>query len=184
MRSTCRIARLLTRIRHTAWILGVSAPTWFESFNDFKLTFCVSFFRWRQAPFGQEQYHSGLNLPTGEADIACAEIAQLKEELEPLARFEDGQGALFSHDRFLYLAGLPDDRWLEDLVKMVTSKGNLPVMQLPHGVRSRRLGRLRCFFNYNPSTVQLPAFKGLDILVGSTDLPPAGVLVAREERLR
>ena len=41
----------------------------------------VSFFRWRQAPFGQEQYHSGLNLPTGEADSACTEIAQLKEEL-------------------------------------------------------------------------------------------------------
>ena len=31
----------------------------------------VSFFRWRQAPFGQEQYHSGLNLPTGDADTAC-----------------------------------------------------------------------------------------------------------------
>ena len=41
----------------------------------------VSFFRWRQAPFGQEQYHSGLNLPTGEPDVACAEIAQLQEEL-------------------------------------------------------------------------------------------------------
>jgi beta-galactosidase len=41
----------------------------------------VSFFRWRQAPFGQEQYHFGLNLPTGEPDTACAEITQLKEEL-------------------------------------------------------------------------------------------------------
>jgi hypothetical protein len=46
--------------------------------------------------------------------------------LEPVARFEDGQGALFSHERFLYLAGLPDDRWLEDLIKMVASKQNLP----------------------------------------------------------
>jgi beta-galactosidase len=301
----------------------------------------VSFFRWRQAPFGAEQYHSGINLPNGEPDIACAEINQLREELslfagealqrgdvalvfdyeaawainiqpqssefaylnevfrfyravrqlglnvdvvsqrgdlagyrlilvpplpivrpefvealrrssgvilfgprsgsktanfripenlppgplqellplrvlrvdslprfaprslqwngesygaeiwveqvasslEPIARFEDGQGALFSHDRFLYLAGLPDDRWLEDLVKMMAGKQNLPIVELPHGVRTRRLGVLHCFFNYNPFTVHVPGLEGLDILLGSADLPPAGVLVGREQRL-
>ena len=111
-------------------------------------------------------------------------VEQVASDLEPVARFEDGLGALFSHDRFLYLAGLPDDRWLEDLMKMVTSKQNLRIMQLPHGVRTRRLGGLRCFFNYNPFTVRLPPLKGLDVLVGSADLPPAGVLIAREERLR
>ncbi|MFZ0712086.1 MAG: beta-galactosidase [Terrimicrobiaceae bacterium] len=301
----------------------------------------VSFFRWRQAPFGQEQYHSGLNLPTGEPDVACAEIAQLKEELplfdgeapqrgdvalvfdyeaawaitiqpqssefayiteafrfyraarqlglnvdvvsqkgdlagyrlilvppllivrpeflealrrssglvvfgprlgsktanfqipenlppgplqellplrvlrvdslprfaprslqwngesysaetwveqvagslEPVARFEDGQGALFSHERFLYLAGLPDDRWIEDVMKMVASQQNLPIVELPKGVRTRRIGALRCFFNYNPFTVRVPALEGLEVLVGNADLPPAGVLIGREKRL-
>ena len=48
--------------------------------------------------------------------------------------------------------------------------------------RTRRIGVLRCFFNYNPFTVQLPALEGLDILIGSADLPPAGVLIGREER--
>ena len=301
----------------------------------------VSFFRWRQAPFGQEQYHSGLNLPNDEPDVACAEITQLKEELslfdgeapqrgdvalvfdyesawaidiqpqssdfvyiaevfrfyrgvrqlgldvdlvsqrgnlegyrlilvpplaivrpefldalrrssglvlfgprlgsktanfwipknlppgplqellplrvlrvdslpcfaprsvqwngeaygaetwveqvasdlEPVARFEDGQGALFSHERFFYLAGLPDDRWLEDLVKMLAGKQNLPILELPPGVRTRRLGALRCFFNFNPFTIRLPALEGLDVLVGSADLPAAGVLIGRQERL-
>jgi beta-galactosidase len=104
-------------------------------------------------------------------------------DLEPIAWFEDGQGALFSHDRFLYLTGLPDDRWLEDLIKMAASSQNLPIVELPHGVRSRRLGVLRCFFNYNPFLVQLPGLEGLDVLVGSADLPPAGVLIGREERL-
>ena len=51
------------------------------------------------------------------------------------------------------------------------------------GVRTRRLGALRCFFNYNPFTIRLPALEGLDILVGSADLPPAGVLIGREKRV-
>jgi beta-galactosidase len=45
----------------------------------------VSFFRWRQATFGQEQYHSGLHLPNGEPDAACAEVAQLSQELAVFA---------------------------------------------------------------------------------------------------
>ena len=52
-------------------------------------------------------------------------VEQVASDLEPVARFEDGQGALFSHQRFFYLAGLPDDRWLGDLVKMLASKQNL-----------------------------------------------------------
>ena len=44
-------------------------------------------------------------------------VEQVASDLEPVARFEDGRGALFRHDRFFYLAGLPDDRWLGDLDK-------------------------------------------------------------------
>jgi beta-galactosidase len=297
----------------------------------------VSFFRWRQAPFGQEQYHSGLHLPSGEPDAACAEVAQLSRELdalagetarrgdvalvydyeaawvidiqpqskefvyttevfrfyravrqrgldvdivpqggdltgyrlivvpplpivrpeflealrrssgmvlfgprlgsktvhfripedlppgpiqeflplrvlrvdslprfapqhvrwngelyavetwveqvasdlEPVARFDDGHGALFRHDRFFYLAGLPDDRWLGDLVKMAIAEQELPVVDLPDGVRTRRLGSLRCFFNYNPYSVRLAPREGLEPLIGGRDLPPAGVFIGR-----
>jgi beta-galactosidase len=299
----------------------------------------VSFFRWRQAPFGQEQYHAGLHLPTGEPDVACAEVTQLSRELgvmageksrrgdaalifdyeaawaitiqpqskdfvylaeafrfyralrergldvdivpqggnlsdyqlivvpplpivrpelleavrrssglalfgprlgsktahfripdnlppgpmqefiplrvlrvetlprsipqrvrwngenylagtwiehlasdlEPAALFEDGRGALFRHDRFLYLATLPDNRWLGDLVKLAATEQGLRVMDLPPGVRTRRLGSLRFFFNYNPHPVQLTPLEGLETLIGSTDLPPAGVLIGREK---
>ena len=302
----------------------------------------VSFFRWRQAPFGQEQYHSGLNLPTGEADSACGEISQLKDELslfageetqrgdvalvfdyeaawainiqpqssefvylnevyrfyraarrlglnvdvvsqegdlagyrlilvpplpivrpefvdalrrstglvvfgprsgskssnfcvpenlppgalqeflrlrvlrvdslprfapkslewsgksyiaeswveqvasnlEPLARFDDGHGAMYADERFLYLAGLPGDQWLADLIKMLARKQELRVIELPDGVRTRGRGALRCFFNYNPSPVQLSGLEGVDILLGNADLPPAGVLIARKSQPR
>jgi beta-galactosidase len=46
----------------------------------------MSWFRWRQAPWGQEQYHSGLLLPDGSEDEAVAEIVQLNAELELIAQ--------------------------------------------------------------------------------------------------
>lgn len=44
----------------------------------------VSYFRWRQAPFAQEQMHAGLNKPDGTADIAAHEAAQVASELDQL----------------------------------------------------------------------------------------------------
>ena len=41
----------------------------------------MSYFRWRQAPFAQEQTHTGLLLSNGEEDIAAQEVAQLNREL-------------------------------------------------------------------------------------------------------
>lgn len=44
----------------------------------------VSYFRWRQAPFAQEQMHAGLNKPDGSPDIAAVEAAQVARELSEL----------------------------------------------------------------------------------------------------
>lgn len=41
----------------------------------------VNYFRWRQAPFGQEQMHAGLLLPDGSDSPAAAEVEQLAREL-------------------------------------------------------------------------------------------------------
>jgi len=51
----------------------------------------VSYFRWRQAPFGQEQMHAGLLRPDSEPDVGYFEVARAAEELaavtlEPTAR--------------------------------------------------------------------------------------------------
>jgi beta-galactosidase len=45
----------------------------------------VSYFRWRQAPFAQEQMHAGLNLPNFEPDQAFFEAAQVVQELSGLS---------------------------------------------------------------------------------------------------
>jgi len=42
----------------------------------------VSYFRWRQAPFGQEQMHTGINRPDGSADNATQEIQQTIKDLQ------------------------------------------------------------------------------------------------------
>lgn len=44
----------------------------------------VSYFRWRQAPFAQEQYHTGLLLPDSTPDQAFHEIAQVIAEAAKL----------------------------------------------------------------------------------------------------
>jgi beta-galactosidase len=42
----------------------------------------VSYFRWRQAPFGQEQYHAGLLRPDRSEDVGATEARAVAAELE------------------------------------------------------------------------------------------------------
>ncbi len=51
----------------------------------------VSYFRWRQAPFAQEQFHAALNLPDGSADVAYDEASQVAAELLALPLAETTQ---------------------------------------------------------------------------------------------
>jgi beta-galactosidase len=46
---------------------------------------CVSYFRWRQAPFAQEQMHAGLNTPDNRFDIGAQEAARVAEEIRAVA---------------------------------------------------------------------------------------------------
>lgn len=52
---------------------------------------CVSYFRWRQAPFAQEQMHAGLLRPDSAAAPALGEAAQVARELAQMP--EAGTGA-------------------------------------------------------------------------------------------
>ncbi len=111
-------------------------------------------------------------------------VEHVASELTPLARFEDGLGALFRHERFLYLAGLPDDRWLNALVWELATEQRLPVQELPSGVRVRSRGNLRCFFNFNAQPVLLTLSADLEAVVGSEIVPPAGVSIFRDKTIR
>ena len=46
----------------------------------------MSWFRWRQLPFAQEQMHTGLLRPDSSEDVACEEIRQLNADLKLLGK--------------------------------------------------------------------------------------------------
>ena len=43
---------------------------------------CVSYFRWRQAPFAQEQMHAGLNTPDNRLDMGGSDASVVAKEIE------------------------------------------------------------------------------------------------------
>jgi len=60
----------------------------------------VSYFRWRQAPFGQEAHHAGLLRPDSSEDVGAAEARQVAGELASLGDLTIGQAPvalLFSY---------------------------------------------------------------------------------------
>ncbi|WP_158937928.1 beta-galactosidase [Burkholderia sp. S171] len=54
---------------------------------------CVSYFRWRQAPFAQEQMHAGLNTPDNRLDMGGAEASVVAKEIEQVLE-ADGESAV------------------------------------------------------------------------------------------
>jgi beta-galactosidase len=54
---------------------------------------CVSYFRWRQAPFAQEQMHAGLNTPDNRLDIGGTEAGRVADEVKALLEAQAGATA-------------------------------------------------------------------------------------------
>ena len=139
----------------------------------------VSYFRWRQAPFAQEQFHAGLNLPSNEPDRGYFEAQQVAEEiasLEPHA----GDGRVVSEVAMIYdyasewtLRVAPQGRsydplrWFMDVYASVRAFGH-NVDIVPHDAD---FSRYRCVIIPNLAQVpaglllKLNAFKGR-ILIG------------------
>jgi beta-galactosidase len=55
---------------------------------------CVSYFRWRQAPFAQEQYHAGLLRPDSAEAPAFADARQVADELAEMPEVNVGQAQI------------------------------------------------------------------------------------------
>ncbi|MDR5752875.1 MULTISPECIES: beta-galactosidase [unclassified Caballeronia] len=47
---------------------------------------CVSYFRWRQVPFAQEQMHAGLNTPDNRLDVGGVEAQSVAREIEEVLK--------------------------------------------------------------------------------------------------
>jgi beta-galactosidase len=104
----------------------------------------------------------------------------VRTDLDPLATFQDGGGALYRRDRFHYLATWPDQAWLVRVLKDLAEAAGLQPVVLPEGVRVSRRGALVFAVNYAPEVRAAPAPPGAVFLLGEPTLPPAGVAIWRE----
>ena len=71
----------------------------------------MTYFRWRQAPFAQEQMHAGLNRPDRSEDLGGAEARQVAKEIAALGDIGPSQRAkvaiVFSYEAAWHLGVQP-----------------------------------------------------------------------------
>jgi len=103
--------------------------------------------------------------------------------LTPEATLADGHGLLYRAGRLRYLAATLEPDALARLLRSTAAEAGIATTVLPEGVRLRRLRGLQFAFNYAPEARRLHAQGTSDgareFLLGSEDLPPAGVAAWR-----
>jgi beta-galactosidase len=109
-------------------------------------------------------------------------LEHIQGEAEPWIRLPNGRGIAFTHKAVTYLAAVPDQKLLDAIIEDIASRIGLRTNPLPEGVRTRRHGRLRYFFNYNPGAVSLSVEPDTKFVVGARDLQVAGVAIIEDAR--
>lgn len=71
---------------------------------------CVSYFRWRQVPFAQEQMHAGLKRPDNSKAPVWAEVEQVRREIDSLNIASSNK----SNARIAIVTGV-ESLWLSDI---------------------------------------------------------------------
>ena len=100
-------------------------------------------------------------------------------DAETLASTREGHPAITRKENAYYLAGWPDDALLKDFLSERVEAVGLNTLDLPFGVRTRTRGDYRFFVNYNPHPVSIEVCVSGELLLGTCDLPPAGVAIER-----
>lgn len=118
------------------------------------------------------------------AGVCGGEVTRWRDHVEPTgqlaieATFLDGGPALLRADRWSYLAGWPDARLLDGVIKHLAVRAGLTLTELPEGVRLRRLGDLTFAFNYGDTPYDAPIEDGT-LVLGEARVAPSGVAAWR-----
>lgn len=87
---------------------------------------------------------------------------------------------LVARGKLFYLAASGDKALMQRVVDYLIAEADVPVLQLPAGVRCRVRGGLRIYVNYGSGAAVLdPADDEAGYVLGSAEMPAAGVTVAR-----
>jgi beta-galactosidase len=104
----------------------------------------------------------------------------VRTALTPLASFGDGGGAWYAQGGFHYLACWPDSHLLTRIVSALALQAGLAPQTLAEGVRLQRRGDVTFAINFSTDTHKTPAPADAVFVLGSRQLPPAGVAAWRE----
>lgn len=106
-------------------------------------------------------------------------LEHVETPLPPEEALLDGRGVLFKHGTYRYLAGWPDERLLRRVVQRMADEVGLNTIALPEGLRLRRTAEYTFAFNYANHPNIVPGDETRDYVVGSANLPPAGIAAWR-----
>ena len=112
------------------------------------------------------------SLPMVEGGAVGRWFETLETEVEVIERTLDGRPVLVGHGSIGYLAGWPDARSLDRIVRRAGAEQGLPVLDLPSGLRVRDTRTHRFWFNYAPEP----------LACNGRTVEPAGVLWEPLER--
>jgi beta-galactosidase len=104
-------------------------------------------------------------------------IEHVESAVGPEEVLSDGQGVVFKHGRARYIAAWPDERLLARTLLRATDEAGLATLTLPKGVRVRSAGGKRFAFNYSTERVDVSGIGSGRLLLGGSELEPAGVAV-------
>lgn len=101
----------------------------------------------------------------------------VESDLAPVAKFDDGKGALWQHDNLHYLAFWPTVAFLRAYLGHLANRQGLQTFSLSEGLRLRRRGHLTFAFNYGPHEQQAPASPQARFVLGGRMVPPHGLSI-------
>jgi beta-galactosidase len=104
----------------------------------------------------------------------------LESDLEPVASFCDGRGAIYQHHNRHYLAFWPGPEFLESYLGQVAESAGLPLHRLPDDLRIRRRGNLVFAFNYSHQSQPAPAPEGAVFILGGPTLEAYNFCIWKE----
>ena len=122
-----------------------------------------------------------VSLPLQSVNYRCRLwLEHVRTDLKPFIQLADGHGIAYRNGKMTYLTSWAEQSLLDKMVEDLLNAEGFKLSELPSGVRVRTRGRHRFFFNYNPEPAKLDLPAETKLVLGSAEMPEAGVTIVEE----
>ena len=104
---------------------------------------------------------------------------ELLTELPVLATYSDGHPAVVGSRKYWYVGCRGDTAFTRSMLQAAARTAELPVTELPDGIRLKRRGGLHFAFNYTDEPWEIPA-KPKTFILGQAEIGPHDLAIWRE----